>query len=266
MSDSADSNPRSKEVLAIWNRIAGWWDQQIGDGNQFQELLIEPATDILLNPQAGQTILDIACGNGQYSRKLGRRGIRVLACDGSEAFVQLAKVRTTPADGEIKYRVIDATNESALLSLGTSHFDSAVCNMAMMDLPTIDPLLRAVKQLLKPSSPFVFSLPHPCFNSNRSRMVAELINEDGKLEQIYGVRITEYIEPTVDRSAGILHQPEPHYIFHRPISVVLESCFNAGFILDGMKEPTYPIGAGAKNAFSWSKRRSIPPAIVFRVR
>jgi SAM-dependent methyltransferase len=251
------------ETRAIWNRIAPWWDDALGEGNDFQERLIMPATGRLLSPSRGQTILDVACGNGNYARRLARAGADVVAVDFSEPFVALARRRSEGLS--INYRVCDATDEAALLALGTHRFDSAVCSMAMMDMPTIDPLLRAMRTLLKPAGRFVFSLPHPCFNSNRSRLTAELINEDGQLRQEFGVRITEYVEPSADLSSGILNQPEPHYLFHRPLADVFASCFKAGFAVDGFEEPAFPKDAPAKNAFSWAKRPAIPPAVVVRV-
>jgi SAM-dependent methyltransferase len=257
-----DDSPSS-----IWNRIAPWWAEQIGEGNDFQIRLIMPATDRLLSPQPGQRILDVACGNGNYARRLGRLGCRVLAFDAAENFLAEAKQRTIAADGDIEYRHCDATSESAMLALAEpGSFDSAVCSMAVMDLPTIDPLLRALRVLLKPDGQFVFSISHPCFNSNRSRMTAELINEGGRTEQVFGVHITEYMDESTDLAAGILNQPEPHYSFHRPLHVLLGRCFAAGFVVDGFEEPSFPPGVGAKSAFAWAKRPKIPPACVVRVR
>ncbi len=277
------------ETRAIWERLAPWWDAAVGEGNDFQRQLIIPATDRLLDPRPGQAILDVACGNGNYARHLARRGVDVVACDFAAAFVDRARARgaaaadaaadadaaaaDAAADADdavsarpIEYLVGDATDEAALLALGAGRFDAAVCSMAMMDMPTIDPLLRAARRLLKPGGRFVFSLPHPCFNSNRSRVFAELENEGGRLRQVYGVRITEYARAGVDRSAGILNQPEPHYLFHRPLNDVFAACFRAGFVIDGFEEPTYPEGHGAKSAFAWAKRPQIPPAVVIRCR
>jgi SAM-dependent methyltransferase len=265
--DDRPSRPEDVPVETtrdIWNRIAGWWDAAIGEGNEFQEQLIMPATDRLLGDVAGRAVLDVACGNGNYARRLARAGASVVGVDFSDAFLDRARARS--AGLSIAYQTCDATDETALLSLGAARFDSAVCSMAMMDMPTIDPLLRAVRMLLKPDGRFVFSLPHPCFNSNRARMTAELINEDGQLRQEFGVRITEYVERSADQSSGILNQPEPHYLFHRPLSDVLASCFAAGFVVDGFEEPAFPKGTPAKNAFAWAKRPAIPPAVVVRVR
>ena len=253
------------ESVAVWKRIAGWWDEALGEGNDFQLTLIMPATDRLLALKPGEQVLDVACGNGNYARRIARAGARVVACDVAEDFLERARKRTSSADGEIEYHLIDATDERQLLSLGPQRFDAAVCSMAVMDLPTLSPLLDALRRLLRPNGRFVFSVSHPCFNSNGSRMTAELINEAGRLEQVYGVSITRYLQPSIDRAAGILHQPEPHYTFHRPLSVLLRECFTAGFVADGFEEPAYPENSGG-NPFSWKKRPQIPPALVVRLR
>lgn len=223
-----------------------------------------PATDRLLGVRAGERVLDICCGNGNYARRLARAGARVTAFDGAEDFLEAARRRTTPDDGGIEYHLIDATDEQAMRQLGAGTFDAAVCSMAMMDLPAIQPLLRATRVLLRPGGRLVFSVSHPCFNSNASVMTAELHNGEGKLEQVFGVSITRYLSTNQDLSSGILHQPEPHWSFHRPLSALLGECFAAGFVLSGIEEPAYPRSTGG-NPFSWKKRPEIPPALVCRM-
>lgn len=260
--------PTAREARAIWERIAGWWDQAIGEGNEFQRELVMPATDRLLVIRPGEAVLDIACGNGNYARRLARAGARVVAFDGSETFIARARQYPHPIEGggSVEYLVRDATQEADLLSLGEHRFDDAVCSMAMMDLPTIDPLLRSLPRLLKPGGRFVFSVPHPCFNLPASRLTAELVNIDGKLAQVFGVHVTGYLNQSIELSSGIINQPEPHYIFHRPLSALLGACFAAGLVVDGLEEPAFPPGGNGKNAFSWAKRPDIPPVVVVRVR
>ena len=260
--------PTVQETHAIWERIASWWDKHIGEGNDFQTTLIMPATDRLLDPHPGQTILDVACGNGNYARALARRGARVVACDFAETFLESARNRTTPDDGEIEYRRIDATSMAEMLTLGEKRFDSAVCSMAMMDMIVIDPLLDSLAELLKPGGRFVFSLPHPCFNANDMKFTADLEIRQDRREQTFGVEIRRYLTQEAGRSVGIINQPEPHYFFHRPLSAIFAACFSGGFVIDGVDEPAYPPAAGGsgKNVFSWARRPEIPPAIVIRAR
>ncbi len=253
------------DVLDIWNRIAGWWDGQIGDGNEFQKRLINPVTLELLDLKPGTRLIEIACGNGNFSRVLGRLGMDVLATDGSAKFLELARKRTTPADGKIEYQLLDATNEGHFAALARDSFGAGVCNMAMMDLPEIDALLVEIGRVIRPGGHFVFSVPHPCFNSSEPRMTAELVNVGGKPQQRFGVEISKYRTPYALRSVGILNQPEPHRLFHRSISTLLGACFKAGWVVDGLAEPVFE-GSDGGNAFSWKKRADIPPAMVVRLR
>src|SRR5215831_227397 len=100
-----------------WNQNAEVWDNTQGDeGNQTQRLLVNPAAERLLEPRPGQTILEIACGNGLFARKLARLGIKVVATDFSERLLELARVRTTDLASWIDYRLVDATNQEQLLA------------------------------------------------------------------------------------------------------------------------------------------------------
>ena len=69
---------------------------------------------------------------------------------------------------------------------------------------------------------------------------------------------------------AIAGQPEPHYYFHRPISTLFGACFDAGFTLDGIAEPTFrsPENAdeGRANPMWWANHTAIPPALIARMR
>lgn len=257
----------NEDPLRIWNDIADHWDQQVGEGNDFQKQLVMPATTRLLSPKPGERILDICCGNGNYARRLGREGCEVLASDGAERFIELACDRTRPEDGTIEYRVINACDEQGMLSLGSaSSFDAAVCSFAVMDLPTILPLFRAVRVLLKPTGRFVFSLGHPSFHTNEARMIARQDHGEGESTQSFGLEVMRYASDWPHRSRGLLGQPRAHWIYHRSLSTILGDCFAAGFVVDGMEEPTFEPDTRARSPFAWARRVEIPPAIVLRVR
>ena len=180
-----------------------------------------------------------------------------------------ARARGSRSPGRIEYRVIDASDEDAIRSLGPVRFDAAVCTMAMMDMPRISPLLSALGFVLKPSGRFVFSVLHPCFNSTSSRFLLEESERGGIVRRDYSVRISEYIEPTQRKGLAMVGQPEPQYYFHRPISALLGACFDAGFVLDGIAEPTFrkpDADEGRANPISWRNQTAIPPVLVVRLR
>ena len=203
----------SDENLRIWDANARWWDDRISDGNAFQTLLIEPSTQRLLAVTSEDVIVDIACGAGRFARRLAELGATVVAFDYSSKFIERARERT-PKSASIEYHVLDAGKAEALLSLGVGRFDKAVCTMALMDMPEINPLLSALKQLLKPGGLFVFSVTHPCFHSAGIQRFAEMYEEEaGRHIVRTGVKVSSYVFPFVKSRKVLSDNHNPSITF-----------------------------------------------------
>jgi len=251
-----------------WNANAEWWDGQVGaEGNAFHRTLIAPAQMELLALKPGERVLEIACGNGQFAREMARAGARVLATDFSEPFLERARQHTAESGLKgIEFRRLDATSEEQLLSLGAHAFDAAVCTMALMDMADIGPLLRSLPQLLRPGGRFVFSVMHPCFNHNGAHFLLEEEDREGELIETYALKIVDYLEPKVRRGLGIIGQPVASWYFHRPLHELLGVCFDAGLVMDGLREPAFPPGSPAGRPLAWANFSAIPPVLVCRLR
>jgi 2-polyprenyl-3-methyl-5-hydroxy-6-metoxy-1,4-benzoquinol methylase len=258
----------NEETRSAWNENAAFWDERMGEGNDFVEVLIWPATQRLLELRPGERMLDIACGNGLSSRRLAAMGAHVVAFDFSEEMIAYARERTTQYAERIEYLVLDATDEAALLALGEGRFDAAICNMALFDMAEIKPLMRALARGLRPGGRFVFSVLHPCFNSPHMAHVAEMEDREGDIVTVYSVKVFGYLSPTVAWAAAIQGQPKPQLVFHRPLQVLLGAGFDAGFVLDGLEERAFPPDHPArKNPLGWGPNFSeIPPVLVARMR
>jgi 2-polyprenyl-3-methyl-5-hydroxy-6-metoxy-1,4-benzoquinol methylase len=258
----------SNEGQAIWNQNAPFWDDYMGEGNDFQRDLVGPATERLLGLQEDELVLDAACGNGNFARRMAELGARVVAFDSSEAFIDRARLRTrnTRFSGRIEYHQIDATNREQLLSLGKQTFDAAVCTMALMDMAAIEPLIESLAELLKPGGRFVFSIIHPCFNSGSASKLVEREDRAGEIVFSHAIKIVNYLTPTASKGIGVAGQPLQHYYFHRPLSILFRSCFNAGFVVDGMEEPAFQSGPMPGRPFAWENFAAIPPILVARLR
>jgi len=257
-----------KQTRDAWNVNATYWDEFMGEGNDFVEVLIWPPTLRLLALQPGERVLEIACGNGLYARKLANLGAEVVATDFAPEMIARAQARPSPAAGKIEYRVLDATDEAALLALGERSFDAAICMMALFDMSEIAPLMRALARLLRPGGRFVFAIMHPCFNSVHVTLMGEQEDREGNVVTTYSVKISGYMTPSVVRGTALRGQPAPHVYFHRPLQDVLGAGFSAGFVLDALEErafpPDHPPG---RNAISWGPNFSeIPPVLIARMR
>lgn len=256
----------NRETQAIWDQNATFWDERMGEGNSFQNLLVGPATDRLLQLQPREAVLDVACGNGVSSRRLARTGAMVVAFDFSPRFIELARGRDAGSPNPIDYRVIDATDEGQMLALGEGEFDAAICNMAIMDIAAIEPLASAMSRLLKPGGRFVFSVMHPCFNGAGMKFALEEEDIEGEIRTVYSIKVSKYSGVWHQKGLGMIGQPAPHYYFHRTISDLLNTFFRYGFVLDGIEEPCFEGQVDANRPLSWVNFRGIPPALVARLR
>jgi 2-polyprenyl-3-methyl-5-hydroxy-6-metoxy-1,4-benzoquinol methylase len=265
---TTDLKKANEETRDVWDHNATVWDTRMAEGNSFHNVLVWPATERLLRLQPGERVLDAACGNGLSSRRMAAAGAEVVAFDFAGGMIAHARRRTVENADRIRYLVLDATDEAALLELGKGSFDAAVCNMALFDMAEIDPLLRAVAQLLRPGGRFVFSVLHPCFNSGTIAQCAEQRDVEGDVRIEYSIRISGYMTPTVLHGLAMLGQPKPQLLFHRPLHVLLGSAFRAGFVVDGLEEAAFPPEQSAGSTpLSWGGQYSeIPPVMVVRVR
>jgi len=258
-----NSNRISKDA---WEANADIWDSTMGDeGNDFFNILCWTPLASFLDVQPDSHILDIACGNGLTSRRLAALGANVTAFDFSANLIEKAKARPNP-DDRIAYHVIDATNESQLLELGTGKFDSALSNMALFDMANIETLFQTLPKLLKPNGVFAFSLCHPCFNNSSS---THLIEEwdNGTINTRYAVKISRYMNSYQAEGLALREQPKPQLYFERPIQYYMNIGFKNGFIVDGFEERAFPPNHPQDHPLGWGGKFSeIPPALVIRMR
>jgi 2-polyprenyl-3-methyl-5-hydroxy-6-metoxy-1,4-benzoquinol methylase len=269
MSDFSSPHAETHEA---WEANAEVWDAKMGDeGNDFFRLLQWPVMTEFLEVESWPRlanpprVLDVACGNGLTSRKLVELGAEVTAFDFSANLIELA--RTRPYASAITYRVVDATDEEALLRLGKGAFDSALCNMSLFDMAEIEPLFRALPQLLKPGGSFVFSITHPAFNKTTNLKVAEEVDYEGTIKTTYFVKISRYLSCYEARGIALRGQPKPQVYFERPLQYYLNLGFTNGFVLDGFAERAFPPEVQTSHPLSWGGQFSeIPPVLVARMR
>lgn len=208
-----DTNEESRQA---WETNADCWDAKMGDNsNIFHREIVRPHTEELLAVKPGDFILDVACGNGNFSQRMAEKGARVTAFDYSARLIEHAKRRRAAYLDQISFHVCDATEYDAMLSLKQDTlFDKAVANMAVMDISDIEPLFHAVYDLLSSEGIFVFSSHHPCFARPDDT----------------------YKTACVHKGEAIMGQPVLQNYYHRSFQDIFSLAFRTGFVLDGFYE------------------------------
>jgi 2-polyprenyl-3-methyl-5-hydroxy-6-metoxy-1,4-benzoquinol methylase len=250
------------ETRDAWNRNAAYWDERMATPNDWHAILVRPAVERLLALRPGETVLDIGAGNGLFSRRLAELGASVVATDVSDRLIALAQARN--AHENVDYRIVDATDEDALLALGEKQFDAAVSTMVLMDIPTLEPLARALPRLLKPAGRFVLASAHPCFNTTGVSLAAEQEDREGELVVRRSVKVYEYLDLRPAKGVALFGQPAKQYYFDRPLHALLSPFFAAGLVMNAIEEPAFGEGAEGR-FFDWAHYPQIPPVIVARL-
>ena len=206
----------NKEDLYIWETNADYWDSKMGDhSNYFHRNLVRPNTEKLLNIKEGDFVLDIACGNGNFSQRLAQNGARVVAFDFSSKLIEHAKRRRADVLDRVEFVVCDATDYSQLMKLKrTEPYNKAVSNMAIMDIADIEPLFESVYDMLADDGIFVFTTHHPCFT-----------HPEGK-----------YLTECMHKGEALRGQPLLQNYYHRPRQNMVGLAFKLGFVLDAFLE------------------------------
>jgi SAM-dependent methyltransferase len=231
-------------------------------GRTWQRDLIAPAVERLLRLRPGERVLELACGNGDFARRMAELGASVLASDFSAAMVEAARAH----GGDVEYRVADATDQNQMLALGRpGEFDAIVSNMAIMDMLSIEPMARAARTLVKPTGRFVFSTVHPAFNGSDSVRVVEQSEDEHGVVRRYSVKVSEYIGSKASKGVALEDQPVTQWYFHRPMKDLFAPFFDQGFVMDGFDEPVLTpeqVRPGGTSAVFVE----IPPVLVARLR
>ena len=117
----------TEESKKIWEENAQFWDNAMGDeSNEFHREVVRPKVTELLSPNPADYILDIACGNGNYSSYLAQRGASIVAFDYSKKMIELAKRRQSQYAKQIEFCVADATDRKSILGQFTRNYTQTV--------------------------------------------------------------------------------------------------------------------------------------------
>lgn len=115
---------------------------------------------LLLNPQPGESILDLCCGSGEMAAALAHRQplADIVGLDISRAMIELAKKKYAAQSDRIRWRVADAVQTG----LPAQSFDLITCAFGLRNIPDKTAALREMKRLLRPKGRIgilEFSLP-----------------------------------------------------------------------------------------------------------
>jgi len=122
-----------------WN--ASLYDQKHSFVSEYGKSLIP-----LLEPQSGESILDIGCGTGHLTKAIAEAGAHVVGIDSSASMIETARA----AYPDLEFLVADARNFSF-----PTPFDAVFSNAALHWIPEAEEVVRSIATALKTGGRFV---------------------------------------------------------------------------------------------------------------
>ena len=228
----APSSPGAAPAAGTsWEHVAAWYDRLVGDeGSDYHRHVVLPTAMEMLQPQPGQRVLDLCCGQGVFSRMLAQTDVaEVVGVDASPALIAAARARG-PA-GKARYVVADARD---LGKLADGRFDAAACLMAVHDVDDVAALFRSMATALRPGGRAVVILMHPCFRVPRQSFWGW---DEQKRTQYR--RLDRYATPmTIPIATRPGADPSQHTVFfHRPLAAYIDALGQAGLAVVQCREP-----------------------------
>ena len=196
----------------------------------------------MLGDIRGLEVLDLACGEGYFSRLMAAAGANVTGVDISEKMIEAARSIEEASPLGIEYHVMDAS----ALELESGRFDLVHCSMAFMDIIEYEKAIGEASRILKEGCRFIFSIVHPCFFSARTLNGEPMCQtergdqKEGRRRFLY-MKIYDYnkrhIVSTNWMKDGKPYLPSPLANFHRTLSDYVNALGRHGFYITRMDEP-----------------------------
>lgn len=221
-----------KSPSTSWGSVADWYDDVVNDGDSYQKNVLLPNLLRIVEPKKGMTILDLACGQGYFSRALAAAGAKVIGCDISIELVEKAQAQKV-AGGDTEYYVAPADDLSLI---DPSSVDVVVCILALQNIENLTGALTEAARTLRPGGRFIFVLNHPAFRIPGAA--------DWGWDEEAGIqyrRIDQYMSESrvnIDMTPGERDEKKKKYTvsFHRPLQVYFKALNKAGFSVTRLEE------------------------------
>lgn len=205
-----------------------WYDSAVGSmGHYYHQNVIIPHLLTILNLQTNDSVLDLACGQGVFSRHIPK-GIEYVGVDLSNSLVKNAMEYRK----EKKHLFIHA-DVCQKLPIEKKDFKNALIMLALQNIERGDLVIKNARAHLDKKGTFAIVLNHPCFRIPRQS--AWQVDEAAKMQYR---RINTYLS---SQKIPIMTQPgkkdsEVTYSFHNPISTISKWIFDGGFYIERIEE------------------------------
>lgn len=226
-----------------WGKVAKWYDETVEQKGSYQQDLILPNLLRLMEIRRGERILDLACGQGFFSRAFHEAGGKVTAADISKELIELAQKKSPK---EIAYHIAPA---HALPFLANESIDKTAMVLALQNIEHLNETLAECARVLMPRGKLYLVLNHPAFRIPKESSWGfdeEKAAQYRRIDRYLSERKVEIdMHPGLNAPKGRVGRTnssnefvlgEKTVSFHRPLQTYAKALFKQGFCVRRLEE------------------------------
>jgi ubiquinone/menaquinone biosynthesis C-methylase UbiE len=228
--------PKAVSSDTSWGGVAGWYDTHLEkSGDTYHEKVVYPNLLRILGDIKGKRILDLACGQGQFSRLMRDGGAYITGVDLGKELIAIAEAnnKSVKETGTHKATYFNGSADD-LYMLKDSSFDTVVCVLALQNIEKLQKTIEEAHRVLVKGGSFIFVLNHPMFRNPR--------HTHWGYDESHNVqyrRVDEYMSEShvkIDMTPGSATKKKFTVSFHRPLQMYVKALAKQGLLVNRLEE------------------------------
>jgi SAM-dependent methyltransferase len=201
----------------------------------------------LLGDLKGKRVLELGCGGAQCSIAFAKQGATAIGVDFSAE--QLAHARSLAEQEGVRVELHHA-DLADLAFVRAESVDLAFSTYALGFVDDLSRVFRQVHRVLKPSAPFVFSLPHPAY---------DMIDDDADVPLL--VRRSYFDRSPIDYEWNSIGFTDYHHTISDLYMALVRASYRVDLLMEPEPTPDGPRSMHWRETFSW-----VPRTLIVRAR
>lgn len=216
------------EATDSWDSVATWYDKHLTGENTYHNKVVLPNLLRLVAPRRGESVVDLACGNGFFSEAFAKEGAQVTGIDVSEELIAIAR-KNAPA---VSFHVSSAEKFDIIAD---NSKDKVVIVLAIQNIEHTAKVFAEAARVLKKGGVLHIVMNHPAF-----RIPKRSSWEYDEKKKVQYRRVEEYLSESksaIEMHPGKVNSPQT-ISYHRPLQYYFKLLQKAGFAVERLEEWT----------------------------
>ena len=209
-----------------WDNISVWYEGYLQGEDTYQAKVIAPNLLRMLEVKKGESVLDLACGEGFFSRLVADSGAVVTGADLSKELISKAQSKSK----DITFLASPAHDTK----IKKETFDKIFTVLAFENIKNIDEVVSEIKRVLKVGGQFFLVMLHPAFRIPQHSDWGFDTKKDLQYRRVDKYLSEIKIDIKLNPHKG--NGKTSSITFHRPLQWYMKLFKKHGFALIGLEE------------------------------